>query len=238
MPVFGLRSWGEEEDGERLLKRSSPQWGALQMATGGQGVPSSIQRFIWCPELPGEGLAEPRQAPVRAMLQKGMRKQERQKCTTGCEKNSHKPLEVLLGWDLNGHGVLPQISPTEEKVHDHICQQQDWLAITAGRPACLPARCWALRTQHFGWWLPLQQARTTMLREQTLESSGHKSCPAPHQLSDLGQFPKPLHLGKKKKKDNHGAYLTGLWWRLNMLINIRWLTSLLAHRECPINVSH
>lgn len=97
MPVFGLRSWGEEEGGERLLKRSPPQRGALQMATGGQGVPGSILKFISRPELPGEGLAEPHKAHVRAMPQTGLKTQERQKCTKGCEKNVHKHSELLLG---------------------------------------------------------------------------------------------------------------------------------------------
>lgn len=235
MPVFGLRSWGEEEDGERLLKRSPPQWGALQTATGGQGVPSSIQRFIWCLELPGEGLAEPRQAPVRTMLQKGMRKQERQKCTTECEKNAHEPLEVLLGWDLNGHGVLPQISPAEEKVHDHICQQQDWLAITAGLPA---SQHGAGHCAHSisGGGSPRSRPGQPCF-ENRLWNPLAINPALPHtSWVTLGSFQNCFTW--EKKKDNHGAYLTGLWWRLNMLINIRWLTSLLTHRKCPINVSH
>lgn len=46
---------------------------------------SSVQRFISHKKLSGEGLAEPHKACVRAMLQKGRNKQERQKCTTGYE---------------------------------------------------------------------------------------------------------------------------------------------------------
>lgn len=67
------------------------------MARGRQGVPSSIGRFIQCSKLPRERLAEPGKAHVRAMPQKGMRKQERQTCATRCEKNACDLLELLLG---------------------------------------------------------------------------------------------------------------------------------------------
>lgn len=51
----------------------------------GLRIMSSVQRFISHKKLPGEGLAEPHKACVRAMLPKGRNKQERQKCTIGYE---------------------------------------------------------------------------------------------------------------------------------------------------------
>lgn len=86
--------WGKKlEKGRRwetLQKVSSP-WRSPQMVRRGQWVRSSVRRFI-SHKLPGEGLAEPHEAYVRATPQKGRRKQEIQKCTTGCEMHTHKPL--------------------------------------------------------------------------------------------------------------------------------------------------
>lgn len=73
--VFGVKSWGEEEEGERLLKRFPPQEGPCRWLRWGQEVLSSVRMFIlhgaararagWATGGQGESNATERQQEAR-----------------------------------------------------------------------------------------------------------------------------------------------------------------------------